>query len=600
MVPSKAASTPGHIGIGAYANANLTKLVVNITLDLEQIINVNDQESLWSVKASMNTFWYDSWATDLDVAAHGFNYDMCLLPFLQRNGCLGQLGTADLTNCKLYDHKGRTSWPQLQFENEFSSTLVGPRREELINVGPFTEFTDLVNKWGASRYNIGTCQVLNAFSECPFNVVWQGQTKIVTFQNTHWNMAWYPFDSRILYVNIIPTRMDKYDYRFPQLPATVRLPPSVGWHSPTPMTCRYMMKLNPLIATSDEGFRCEFEIQRGSFDKLFETCLPLTFGILTAWASFFAPVSAAMPRVAVTALAYVAMGSTLNALTTKLPPSGDDLYWIQVVVGFQLILCMKGTVMHLIIFRCHAKPGKSQLMNLINRTMRWYIPVAYGLSFGLGTAIIASTSSSQILFYSTVLVWFIITTALTVTLYHAMDSSVDKDHAKDSSVDDSAIKVHMTSVGISNLQQQGPSAQLRQVPAPHLSGGIPGSPAARGGVVGGDEPPLALTRVAFDDIFSELFSRYDFDHSGTLNSGVEFQQLTLNLIYKLHPSRGGDTDEIMRVCAAVLPQPSDENEWSPGQFIQWFKRTFGLPHIINEEAATDTSEGSGIRQRTTL
>ena len=50
---------------------------------------------------------------------HSVTMDMCLLPFLELNGCLQ---TSDLSSCKLYNFKG--TWPNAIFENELESNKV--------------------------------------------------------------------------------------------------------------------------------------------------------------------------------------------------------------------------------------------------------------------------------------------------------------------------------------------------------------------------------------------------------------------------------------------------------------------------------------------
>jgi len=69
----------------------------------------------------------------------------------------------------------------------------------------------------------------------------------------------------------------------------------------------------------------------------------------------------------------------------------------------------------------------------------------------------------------------------------------------------------------------------------------------------------------------QLFARYDLDRSGDLNSLVELEQLTTNLLYKL--KKNHTQAEILAVLAAS-PACTDENRWSMAQYIAWFDGAF--------------------------
>ena len=77
-----------------------------------------------------------------------------------------------------------------------------------------------------------------------------------------------------------------------------------------------------------------------------------------------------------------------------------------------------------------------------------------------------------------------------------------------------------------------------------------------------------------------VFSQYDFDGSGDLNSSVEIQQLTMNLYYKL--SCGGDARKIGRgmsnaeleVVLQTIGHVGDENAWSFEDYKAWFDSHF--------------------------
>lgn len=62
----------------------------------------------------------------------------------------------------------------------------------------------------------------------------------------------------------------------------------------------------------------------------------MALSVLTVYATYYAPVGAAMPRVAVTALAYVGVGNTLNHLGTKLPTLPRPS-WVEVLMLIQMV-----------------------------------------------------------------------------------------------------------------------------------------------------------------------------------------------------------------------------------------------------------------------
>ena len=90
-------------------------------------------------------------------------------------------------------------------------------------------------------------------------------------------------------------------------------------------------------------------------------------------------------------------------------------------------------------------------------------------------------------------------------------------------------------------------------------------------------PGITIPEEEFQTLVEELFHRYDFDNSGTINDSTEHAQLTLNILYKLNGSASRDSniavDEIERICNLV-PFTSAEDAWSKEQYIRWFAATF--------------------------
>jgi len=71
-----------------------------------------------------------------------------------------------------------------------------------------------------------------------------------------------------------------------------------------------------------------------------------------------------------------------------------------------------------------------------------------------------------------------------------------------------------------------------------------------------------------------LIHRYDMDSSGTINTAQELQMLTTNCIFKLgelHPDKNL-TLSANQVAAKIkdVGELSDENAWSPADYIRWF------------------------------
>jgi hypothetical protein len=97
-------------------------------------------------------------------------------------------------------------------------------------------------------------------------------------------------------------------------------------------------------------------------------------------------------------------------------------------------------------------------------------------------------------------------------------------------------------------------------------------------------PAMRIAEADFGRLSEELFSRYDFDNSGTLNDPAELSQLTLNMLYKLSENSGTTRAESLKVdavergCAAV-PVLSDENSWSKEEYTKWFVATFRIQFV---------------------
>jgi len=227
----------------------------------------------------------------------------------------------------------------------------------------------------------GTCNPDNLWDGCAFNFAYNQEMRQMQFSNEGWDLKWYPFDSRVLYIKIrLHKDQRKVFYKFPEMPRAMQIGRSVGWTLTSPMTCVKQTSIESRTLMEIFGARCEFSMAREPTSVLVLVLLPMALSMVTVFLTFFAPVGAAMPRVAVTALAYVGMGATLNALGGRLPNTGSTFTWLHVVVFNQLMACVSGTGAHMVLFYLNAKED-SQAVEKLNTTMRYFIPLAYLSSF---------------------------------------------------------------------------------------------------------------------------------------------------------------------------------------------------------------------------
>jgi len=78
-------------------------------------------------------------------------------------------------------------------------------------------------------------------------------------------------------------------------------------------------------------------------------------------------------------------------------------------------------------------------------------------------------------------------------------------------------------------------------------------------------------------LIHELFDRYDVDSSGTLNTMDELKQLTMNVLFKLGNTQGGNylyaPDEVNGKVDNI-ENLTDENAWYPRDYLKWFHTEF--------------------------
>ena len=294
------------------------------------------------------------------------------------------------------------------------------------------------------------------------------------------------------------------------------------------MTCSKKMVLtSPTMVAEIEGHRCSFTARRIYSSILTAVVLPLFISMVSVWISFAAPIGAGMPRIAVTALAYVGMGATFNYLSRSLP-SGGGVVWLEYAVFLQLLLCIQGTAAHLIIFAYNDKK-LPRLVEILNTTMLYQIPIGYVVSFVVATILVVQLVCGMLLAA-------LMAMAPTIPILYDQYTQSEKGKTlADGAVGDTTTEVRMETLAV---------------------GG--------NGLLEGPE-------------YDALFRRYDIDNSGTINSPEELTQLTLAVIFKYDGDSSGGAS-IKEVDAKVSEAFSDAKgngvRWDQEQTRDWLLREF--------------------------
>jgi len=391
--------------------------------------------------------------------------------------------------------------PGLVFYNVDEQSLsLGPGYQATYYRAPVDDLARPLKAMGV-EYNTGTCKADNAWSGCPFNMALVSTVHKYTFKNAGWDTKWYPFDTRNIYISMLSLHPTAFSYNFPTMPSKVQFTSSSGWDATSTMSCvakKSVSEHEPLFLRATQGFVCSFEASRHWMNPMTSVCLPLLLATITVWMTFFAPVGAAMPRVAVTALAYVGMGSTFNHLGTILP-GGSEMCWIQYLVLIQLLICVEGTSCHLLLF--YFADGKHpHLVHILNTSMRWFIPMSWGASFVLATITVLNQLGGLLI--------IAVVASLPAISICGPFCPPDKPTSVTAPLSDG---------------QQGPGIHMSSTP-----GLDPDDMAGESG----KEFEAAMARLESGD-FNELFQRYDLDESGFIDSREELTQLTMAVIYRL-------------------------------------------------------------------
>ena len=257
-----------------------------------------------------------------------------------------------------------------------------------------------------------------------------------------------------------------------------------------------------------------------------------------------------MPRVAVTALAYVGMGANFNTLSSVLPDG--SLCWMQYVVFLQLLICMEGTAAHLAIFAM-ADGASPDLVKRLNTTMLFWIPGAY-----LGSFLVATVAVSLGQLIGVIITVILASLPPLAVLVHGSPSPADA----------SVIVPSQSMVTNGSQANEAERAQELESLDP-LS-----SEDTKSGGIGSD----GMARLDEMD-FNSLFKRYDLDDSGFIDSREELTQLTMAVIYKMKLDQdflGGNMIQAvdLKVNLAFQQASAEGILWSELQAKEWLNREF--------------------------
>ena len=548
---------------------NTTKDKVNVTLDLMRIGAVNEIESTFKVKMGWSTYWLDPWWKYIGLEAV-FNgsirvprslstsllnvVDNCITYNVDGTSAQAPMcviSTDTTTGCASFYSQKDSGLPALTFYNvDAMDSGIGPAPKYKFYSSPATGLEKPIRYMGGgAELEKGRCAAGDGWAGCPFNMAVVSPVSKVTFKNFGWDISWYPFDTRTFKIKLMTHHDKHFDYSFPEMPKKVKFDAASGWAPTGHMTCQRTNDVsNPDFLRDVPGFVCSVPAARQWANPLFTVCLPLFLSITTVWITFYAPVGAAMPRVAVTALAYVTMGSSFNALYAQLP-AGGDMCWLQYLVLIQLLVCVEGTSCHLLLFM-YADSKQPHMVRLLNRIMMWYVPLSYLCSFLVASITVLNVTTGLVLVALLAMVPMVLPHLLSVGSVGGGDES--------SSTAEALPGKGESAVGVA----VGPAQE----------------PDTEDGDVGGNME-LAIRRLDKAD-FGELFQRYDLDESGYIDSREELTQLTMATIYRL----GLDKENLaqinlvanvdLKVNEAFEAATKDGVIWSETQAKEWIAREF--------------------------
>lgn len=561
-----------------YNHLSKQKDKVNVTLDLVSLGTVNELDSTFKVKMGWSSYWRDPWwrYVGLEAVFNGTHtlsstedyaalVDLCLDGNIDETKKSEEKGATPIactldkdltTGCsEMYDTKGVSGLPGLEYYNVHAIELgLTPAVKNKFHRRPSASLAKPIKLMGGgNEWNTGTCTSLKAFVGCPFDMAITSMISKVTFRNDGWDRSWYPFDSRTFYMSFLTAHSSSWTYSFPEMPKTIRFDESAGWDPDGPMTCITMSDVGPSDVLRDAtGVTCSLVASRQWASPLISVILPLFLSIITVWVTFYAPLSAAMPRVAVTALAYVTMGSTFNSLDNQLPATGGNLCWIQYVLCVQLVVCVQGTSCHLLLFMYAEGGTQSHLSKILNRTMQWYVPIAYFFSFPSAFIFVLSFPVGLVVVAATVAlpaapIYFPAMQGFFAEAPKTVSSSADQGSSQQPGI---------------TLSMTPPSNKNQPIRVERM-----------------ESLEAAIGRLDAGN-FQEVFRRYDLDGSGYIDSKEELTQLTMATIYRLGLDKETSNDSNLvasvdlKVNDVFATTASEGVKMSEARVKEWLARSF--------------------------
>jgi len=225
---------------GTYFQESMT---ANVTFDIGVITNVDDKSSSFTAMAALSFYWRDNALSEWNVkeafTAMGNTtpqyYAECFGEFFAAGStgtnCVLQAGQAPVESCGIYSKGTITgTFPQGVFGNVKSmSAPLPPRGRPGFSFNPHSFHNAALKLMGPNGYMEGTCNPDNLWDGCAFNFAYNQEMRQMQFSNEGWDLKWYPFDSRVLYIKIrLHKDQRKVFYNFPEMPRAMQIGRSVG------------------------------------------------------------------------------------------------------------------------------------------------------------------------------------------------------------------------------------------------------------------------------------------------------------------------------------------------------------------------------------
>lgn len=236
------------------------------------------------------------------------------------------------------------------------------------------------------------------------------------------------------------------------------------------------------------------------------------------------------------------------------------------MVLIQLILCMEGSVIHLMLF-AFSNNQMPESVVLLNNSMRWCLPCGYVLSFVIACVGMYSQVAAVALGVCTALLVFLpLCAQLMRTLCSGdvtgSDTAVVNVRLANESTTKETIKSVKAEVEAEKEWAKADKDGDGQIDREELRQYTE--------EVRGEEHP------GFEQLFHEMFLRYDLDQSGSIDSKQELTQLTTALLYKLNldVKLGASPTDVDMTVDAALQDNKGDILWSEAVAKEWFLKSF--------------------------